>query len=85
LKSAAQIVYRSLELSVHRMDAASGRKAALTLYAGDDTSVFNFYRKKELISVGERAVRDNKKQLAAFFGVGVRAALALRRFKKTEK
>jgi NTE family protein len=82
LKNAPQIVYRSLELAVHRMDQESGRKAALTIYAGDETSVFNFYRKKELISVGERAVRDNKKQLAAFFGTGVRAALALRRFTK---
>jgi NTE family protein len=84
LKNASQIVYRSFELAVHLMDKESGRKAALTIYASDETSVFNFYRKKELIKVGERAVRDNKQQLAAFFGAGFRAALTLRRFKKGE-
>jgi NTE family protein len=74
LKTGPKIVYRSLEVAQHSMDHKSGRDAELTIYAGDDTSAFNFFRKKELITVGERAVEKHEEQLKTFFSSGLRAA-----------
>ncbi|MDR2419624.1 MAG: patatin-like phospholipase family protein [Treponema sp.] len=81
LNTGSQIVYRSLEMAIHQMGQKSSKYATLTLYAGDDTSAFNFFRKKELIVVGERAVQDNKRRLTAFFSTGITAQLALRQMK----
>jgi NTE family protein len=81
LNTGSQIVYRSLELAIHQMDRKSGKGATLTIHAGDDTSAFNFFKKKELIEVGKRAVWDNKRRLSAFFSSSLGSGLALRRMK----
>jgi NTE family protein len=78
--SAPKIVYRSLEVSLNIMHLRSRMCGAdLTITASDKSTPFAFTHKKELVALGEQAIRDNEKALAAFFGSGPAAALARKR------
>jgi NTE family protein len=80
LSNGAKIAYRSLELLLNRMREQGGReKPDLVLYASDKTTPFAFFRKKELLALGERAVRGSEKALEAFFSGGIRAYFARKR------
>ncbi|MDR2398164.1 MAG: patatin-like phospholipase family protein [Spirochaetaceae bacterium] len=66
LKTGPHIVYRSIEVVINLME----RKAAaadLTLYTADQVSPFNFFRKKEVIQMGEQVVTAQEPQIQAFF------------------
>jgi hypothetical protein len=54
----------------------------MVLQAADQTSVFDFDRKKELVALGEAAVRQSAGELDAFFGLGL-VARYIRKTKKT--
>jgi len=65
-KNGPQIFFRTIECS---LSATEEKKvpADLTLNVTDDATPFSFFKQKELISVGERAVMGNIKTLEEFF------------------
>jgi NTE family protein len=67
LKSAPQIVYRSMQ-TVQRLMQVKLERANLTIHAADTTTPFSFLKKRELITLGERAVQKSVPALEAFFG-----------------
>lgn len=67
LKTGPHIVYRAIEVVINMMERKQGAPADLTLYTADQASPFNFFRKKELIELGEQAVRARESQIQAFF------------------
>jgi predicted acylesterase/phospholipase RssA len=81
--SAGKIVFRSLEVALKLVHRQAGKNyEALIIPATDNKSTpLSFFRKKELIALGKQTVQENKKALDAFFGSGIRAALARRRYK----
>jgi NTE family protein len=78
-KTGSQIVYRSLEAALYMMTRKNQPQADLTIHASDKTSPFNFSRKKELIDLGERAVRASEPQIEAFFSRGIGSTIAWKR------
>lgn len=80
-KSGPQVIYRSLETALSIMTQKSHPQADLTIHASDKTSPFNFSRKKELIALGEQAVKVSEKQLEAFFSRSIGSALKWKRYK----
>lgn len=66
-KTGPQLVYRFMETAMHTRAKKKRVPAHLTLCAGDQTSPFNFARKKEFIALGEQAVQASRKQLEYFF------------------
>jgi NTE family protein len=72
-KTGTQIVYRSLEVVLNALGRKREVGADLTIHASNDISAFEFSRKRELIALGERAVRENEKVVRAFFSGGIRA------------
>jgi NTE family protein len=82
--TAPKVVYRSLEVVLNLMRARAGRgyPALVIKAAHDDATPFSFDRKRELVSLGEQAVRENGKALAVFFGSGPRAFIAKRFYRK---
>ncbi|MDR2052557.1 MAG: patatin-like phospholipase family protein, partial [Treponema sp.] len=60
--SAPKILYRCLEVVLHRQKPAYG--ADLVITASNKASILSFERKRELINLGEQAVKDNEKALA---------------------
>ncbi|MDR2435591.1 MAG: patatin-like phospholipase family protein, partial [Treponema sp.] len=83
LVSAPKILYRCLEIVLHRLHRQKQKhNADLVITASNKASFLSFDRKQELIDLGEQAVRDNEKALAAFFGGGPRAYLIRKRLKK---
>ncbi|MDR1985598.1 MAG: patatin-like phospholipase family protein [Treponema sp.] len=67
MKTGPHIVYRAIEVALNLMERKQGAPADLTLYAADQASPFNFFRKKELIELGEQAVLKKDPQIQAFF------------------
>jgi NTE family protein len=80
-KSGSQVIYRSLEAALYSMTRKSQPQADLTIHASDKTSPFNFSRKKELIELGEQAVRVSEKEIEAFFSRSIRSAIKWKRYK----
>lgn len=77
MKTAPQVVYRCLETVLYLMRRPLAR-ADLTIRAADAATPLSFFRKKELIALGERAVKENMPVMKAFFGSGP-GAWAVRR------
>ncbi|GHV71996.1 patatin [Spirochaetia bacterium] len=79
LPNAPQVVYRSMETIQYLM----GRKerADLTIHATDNATPFSFLKKKELIELGERAVRESAPELESFFSGKFRAPFTRRRYR----
>jgi NTE family protein len=84
--TAPKVLYRSLEVVLNMMrDQARKDYPALVLNAASvDTTPLSFDKKRELVALGGQAVQENEKELAAFFGSGLRASMALRHFLKSD-
>jgi NTE family protein len=86
-KSGINVMLRSFDVLVRILEnnrlAGKGRaaRADLTLYAMDKSSVFDFSRKREILALGEEAVRISRAELDGFFGGGIRSFLARRGYK----
>ena len=65
-KNGPQVIFRSIECA---LNATEEKKfpADLTLNVTDDTTPFSFFKQKEHIDLGERAVRENIRTLEHFF------------------
>jgi len=67
LKNGPQVILRSIDCVLHAQDEDAKAKADLTLTIKVAAALFSFYKQKELIDVGEKAVNDNMKALKDFF------------------
>jgi NTE family protein len=67
LQTFPKILYRSMKLLLNVGDKKFRPPATLTIHASDGTAPFDFSRKRELIELGERAVRENKDAALPFF------------------
>jgi NTE family protein len=82
-ETAPKILYRSLEIVLNQLRCQAGKDPALVIQAGDDdTTPLSFDKKRELVALGEQAVLKNEKALSLFFGSGLRASMARRRYRK---
>jgi NTE family protein len=79
-KTGLSVVMRCFEVMIHAAEAYHPR-AGMVLHAADQTSVFDFERKKELVALGEAAVQQSAGELGAFFGLG----LVARYIRKTKR
>ncbi|MDR1390289.1 MAG: patatin-like phospholipase family protein [Treponema sp.] len=78
-KNGTQVVMRCFDALIHVSETEeSAGRADLLIHAVDKSSPFDFSRKKELVALGEAAVRQSAAELGAFFGSGVKAAFARR-------
>ena len=66
LRNGPQVIYRSIESVLNTMTKLNGR-ADLTLDVSDDATPFSFFRQREFIELGKRAVRLNQDALSKFF------------------
>ena len=80
-KNSVAVVMRCFEAMIHVSETEGDNSAlpSLLLRVSDKTSAFDFSRKRELLRLGEAAVLQSPRELAAFFGSGVLARLARRR------
>ena len=71
LKNGPQIIFRSMESILRTMQSAvqnnRNEQAELTINVSDDATPLSFYRKKEFIKLGERAVETYRITLEEFF------------------
>ena len=67
LRSGPQVIYRSIECTLLFKREEEKAKADLTIDISDDSTPFSFYRKREFLRLGERAVKTNFKKLEQFF------------------
>ena len=65
-RNGPQVIFRSVECA---LNATEEKKfpADLTLNVTDDTTPFSFFKEKEHIDLGERAVKENLRILEHFF------------------
>jgi NTE family protein len=82
LKTLPDVLYRSLETTFHLLNLKEKARANLTIRAAGTASPLEFDRKEELVGLGERVVRENRRALEAFFGKGLRAAVIRRRVRE---
>jgi NTE family protein len=81
-KNGINVMLRCFDVVLRNRRPFSGgprSRADLVLHAVDKSSTFDFSRKRELLALGEAAVRAGKAELDAFFGRGICSALALRK------
>jgi NTE family protein len=78
LKLFSKIVYRSIEVMLNMAEKKRRPRATLTLRAANGAIPFDFSRNRELVSLGERAVKESQKALLPFFSGGA-AAYAVRK------
>jgi NTE family protein len=80
-----KVVSRSLDVILNLLRGQAGKEhPSLVIKAvHDDMTPLSFDRKREVVALGEQAVRENEKALALFFGSGPRASMARRRYRKT--
>jgi NTE family protein len=79
LQTFSKILYRSLKLLLNVGDKKFRPPATLTIHASDGTAPFDFSPKRELIELGERAVRENKDAVLPFFCGGLSAYVERKR------
>ncbi|WP_038078179.1 patatin-like phospholipase family protein [Treponema primitia] len=79
LKTFSKIVYRSIEIMLDGMERKRRPGATLTIHAANGAIPFDFSRKRELIELGERAVRESKEAVLPFFSGGMIAYATRRR------
>jgi hypothetical protein len=79
LQSFSKILYRSLKILLNVGDKRFRPPATLTIHASDGTAPFDFSPKRELIELGERAVRENKDAVLPFFCSGLAASVERKR------
>ncbi|MDR1903903.1 MAG: patatin-like phospholipase family protein [Treponema sp.] len=73
LKNGPGVVFRAMQTAINLLDKKDGFEADLTINATDDSSIISFFRQRELMELGERVVRENRKAVEAFFGKGAAA------------
>ncbi|MDR1929193.1 MAG: patatin-like phospholipase family protein [Treponema sp.] len=83
-RNGINVIMRCFDVLVRRMELRSEgaekfKRADLILRAVDNSGIVDFSRKRELLALGEAAVRASGAELDAFFGSGIRAALARRK------
>ncbi|MDR1506364.1 MAG: patatin-like phospholipase family protein [Treponema sp.] len=79
-KTGISVVMRCFEVLIYT--AESHRPPAdMVIQAADFSSMFDFDRKKQLVALGEAAVRESGKELDAFFGSGIAAGLLRKKYK----
>jgi NTE family protein len=81
LTTGPKIVYRSMEAALKILSARNDSRASLTIHIRGEATSLSFFRKKELIALGERVVLENKKAVEAFFGGGVGAFFKRKRYR----
>lgn len=86
LKNGLSVVMRCFDALVHvsetagfGVEAETAPQPNLTLKVADKTSAFDFARKRELLALGEAAVKQSGPELAAFFSAGISGVLSGRR------
>jgi NTE family protein len=79
LRSGPQVLARSMETALHTLRQREPCRPNLLIKAADDSSPFSFLRQRELIELGERAVKESAPDLSAFFSRGIKAFLTRRR------
>jgi NTE family protein len=84
--STPKIVYRCFEIILHRLHRQEQKcRADLVITASGSATPLSFNRKQELVRLGEQAVEDNEKALAAFFGSGLRSYFVRKRLKRQSR
>jgi NTE family protein len=81
LRNGPQILARSLETTLYALRRCDPCRPDLLMRAADGSSPFSFLRQRELIELGERAVRESGPGLSAFFSRGIGSFLARRRLR----
>lgn len=72
LKNGPQVILRSMECVLFAQRNTSANPADVTLNVTDTATPFSFFRQKEFIELGERAVKENREVLDDFFSPGFR-------------
>jgi NTE family protein len=67
LKNGPQVIFRSIDCSIHAQDTEKKAKADLTLNITVNEALYSFFKQKELINLGEQSVKDNMRELKDFF------------------
>jgi NTE family protein len=67
LRNGPQVIFRSIDCVLHAQDEGGKAQADLTLTIKVAAALFSFYKQKELIGVGKKAVGENMKALENFF------------------
>jgi len=67
LKNGPQVIIRSIDCFIHAQDEGGKAQADLTITIKAGAALFSFYRQKELIDVGKKAVSENMSALDDFF------------------
>jgi len=66
LKNGPQVIFRSIDCVLHAQDEGGKAQADLTLTIKVTAALFSFYKQKELIDVGKKAVTENLNALEDF-------------------
>ncbi|MDR3124063.1 MAG: patatin-like phospholipase family protein [Treponema sp.] len=82
LQTFPKILYRSMKLLLNVGDKKFRPPATLTIHASDGTAPFDFSPTRELIELGERAVRENKDAALPFFCGGIGASAERKRHRE---
>jgi NTE family protein len=67
LRNGPQVILRSIDCVLHAQDEGGKAQADLTLTIKVDAALFSFYKQKQLIDVGKKAVGENLGSLEEFF------------------
>jgi NTE family protein len=67
LKTGPQVIIRSIDCFIHAQDEGGKAQADLTITIKAGAALFSFYKQKELINVGKKAVSENMNALKDFF------------------
>jgi NTE family protein len=67
LQNGPQVILRSINCVLHTHDEGGKAQADLTITIKVDAALFSFYKQKELITVGKKAVSENLSALKDFF------------------
>ena len=82
LKNGLSVMMRCFDAMIHVSETAGESELAnanLLIHVSDKTSPFDFSRKSELMELGEAAAVQSKAELDAFFGRGIKGAVARRK------
>jgi NTE family protein len=82
LKNGLSVILRCFDAMVHVSETDGDSQigeANLVIHASDKTSAFDFSRKRELMELGEMTVTQSKNEIDAFFGTGIKGAIARRK------
>jgi len=67
LRNGPQVIIRSIDCFIHAQDEGGKAQADLTITIKAGAALFSFYKQKELIDVGKKAVSENMSALEDFF------------------